>query len=394
MILLDVMTFWNVDLAVRNEAATLRTEAVMLLSVTPQVDDDRNAAVLYEKAFARLKQDTSFTSPGSPMEQDNPDPASPAVAQLLDRHANTLRLLREASAMPACRFEHDFVHPRISMLLPELGNVAPLPSCWPSRPNTTSSPAKCLKPLTTSTRLSARPGRGERSVHRFQPGADRHRCRGREDVAGRRPAPEPGGRTARVADRRRRRSPSRGAAKPDWRGGVRALGLQRPGIGSVDGDGPCWHRPAPWAEPRRGVLLPPIPILLRIFVMPSDTRGRYQQHPRRRRQQVLEPFTPTTIEEAGTGGMKAARNGVLDVADRAGPQPIHAASRDRRGALRGADGIAVDRYRLDHGAFPATLDVLVPQYLDDMRPMTPSTAIPCASSSAMTRRCFTALALT
>lgn len=368
MILLDVMTFWNVDLAVRNDAANLRTEAgAMLLSVAPpQVDDDRNAAVLYEKAFARMKQDTSFTSPDSPMEQDNPDPASPAVAQLLDRQANTLRLLREASAIPACRFEHDYVHPSISMLLPELAQcrtAAGLLALAAKHDAVTGNAPQAVDDINALFRLGRAVGSDPCIVSNLVQIAI--------DAVGVKTLQAVVPHLNRAEELQRLRIGDVDAARREAQRsltGEEAFGL------SVFSDLASGRLTltalAGTARPRGPnpdvADLPPIPILLRIFVMPSDTRA-YQQYLERCRQQVLEPFTATTIEEASAGGMKAARNGVLtSLIVPALNRYLQQVLIDEALRASALTSIAVDRYRLDHGAFPATLDALVPQYLDDV----------------------------
>jgi hypothetical protein len=119
---LATMTLWNMDLEVRSEAAAVRTEAgaLLLAVVPPQLPDEQNAATLYEKAFARLKADPDRNDPQNPLEADSVDPKSPEVEKFLARHELTLRFLHEAAVLPVCRFDHDYAHPSIDMLLPEL----------------------------------------------------------------------------------------------------------------------------------------------------------------------------------------------------------------------------------------------------------------------------------
>lgn len=120
-----LMTFWNMDLAVQTQMATVQVEAgsLMLAVAPPPIDDAQNAALIYEKAFARLDADKTLAEDTSPLKQDKPDMPSPATASLLDRHARTLALLHQAAALPACRFDHDFAHPSFEMLLPELSKA-------------------------------------------------------------------------------------------------------------------------------------------------------------------------------------------------------------------------------------------------------------------------------
>lgn len=120
--MLATMTLWNMDLEVRGEAAAVRTEAgaLLLAVVPPQLPDEQNAAALYEKAFARLKADSDRKGLNNPLEADSVDPKSAEVGKFLAQHEVTLKFLRAAAALPVCRFDHDYAHPSITMLLPEM----------------------------------------------------------------------------------------------------------------------------------------------------------------------------------------------------------------------------------------------------------------------------------
>jgi hypothetical protein len=108
-------------------------------------------------------------------------------------------------------------------------------------------------------------------------------------------------------------------------------------------------------------------MLLRIFVMPSDARV-YQQYLESCREQVQQPFTPTTIEQATTSGIKAARHGIMtSIIVPALQRYLERVVMDEATRATALTGIAIARYQLDHGrAFPAKLDALVPQYMDDV----------------------------
>lgn len=369
MILLDVMTFWNVDLAVRNNAANLRTEAgAMLLSVAPpQVEDERNAAVLYEKAFARMARDKSLSSPNSLLVQDDPDAASPAIAQLLERHARTLQLLREANTMPACRFEHDYARPSISMLLPELNkcrNAAQLLALAARHDAVTGNAPQAVDDINAIFRLARAAGSDPIIVSGLvQIGIDAVGVKTLETVL-----PH----VSRADELQRLRIGDVDAVRRQARRsltGEEAFGLSF--FSDLASGRLTLTELMGYARPRGpnpgDADIPPVPMLLRIFVMPSDVRA-YQQYLERCRQQVQEPFTSTTIREADLGGVKANRHGLLT--SMIVPvlhtylQQVVVDEALRAGALA---GIAVDRYRLDHGgALPPKLDALIPQYLDDM----------------------------
>lgn len=369
MIMLHVMTFWNVDLAVRNDAANLRTEAgAMLLSVAPpQVDDERNAAVLYEKAFARIKQDPLLQGADSLLAKDDLDPASPAVAQLLQRHAITLRLLRQASAMPECRFDHDFAHPSFSMLLPELNycrNAAMLLALSAKHEAITGNTTQAIDDLNALFRV----GRGAGSdpilvCSLVQIGVDGLGVKTVEAVL-----PH----VSRSEDLQRLQIGDIDAARRQARRslfGEEAFGLScfsdlgsgRLTMMSLMDD----VRPQ---GPNSGAGdIPPLPMLLRIFVLPSDVQA-YKQYLERCQEQVQEPYTPKTVEEADGGGIKASRHGLLTSIIVPALQPyLERVAMDEAIRATALTGVAVARYRLDHGgALPATLDALVPQYMDDV----------------------------
>jgi len=369
MIMLHVMTFWNVDLAVRNDAANLRTEAgAMLLSVAPpQVEDERNAAVLYEKAFARIKQDPSLQGADSLLNQDDVDAAGPAVAQLLNRHAITLRLLRQASTMPECRFDHDFAHPSFSMLLPELNycrNGAKLLALSAKHEAIAGNTRQAIDDLNALFRV----GRGAGSdpiivCNLVQIGIDGLGVKTVEAVL-----PH----VSRAEDLQRLQIGDVDAARRQARRslfGEEAFGLS---IFSDLGSGrltmmALMNDIRPQGPNSGAGDIPPLPMLLRIFVLPSDVQA-YKQYLERCQEQVQEPFTPTTIEQATDGGIKAAHHGLLtSTIVPALQRYLERAAMDEASRATALTGVAVDRYRLDHGgAFPARLDALVPQYMDDV----------------------------
>jgi hypothetical protein len=369
MMLLDLMTFWNVDLAVRNDAANLRTEAgAMLLSVAPaQVEDERNAAVLYEKAFARIKQDSALTAADSPLNQDDPDPAGPAVAQLLERQATTLRLLREATAMPACRFDRDYAHPSITMLLPELNYCrtgARLLALAARHDAITGNAHQAIDDLNALFRVARAAGSDPIIVSGLvQIGVDALGIKTLEVVL-----PH----VSRADELQRLQIGDVDAARRQARRsltGEEAFGLSI--FSDLASDRLTMTNLLGAARPRGPnpdtADIPPLPMLLRIFVMPSDVQA-YKQYLEQCRDQVQESFTPTTIAHAGEGANKAARHGLLtSIIVPSLQRYMERVVMDEALRATALTAIAVDRYRLDHGgAFPAKLDALVPQYLDDV----------------------------
>ncbi|MGA2031856.1 MAG: hypothetical protein ABSG68_06350 [Thermoguttaceae bacterium] len=147
---LHLMTFWNLDLAARQQLATLRAEAgALALSVgPPRVPDRDNAAIVYQQAFEAMgcNKDPAngcqeFFASGWQWEkqwqdawkekwttwQDSEkigfDLHAPELRRFLKRQGGALSLLRQAAAKPGCTFERDYGHPSIYMPLPELNSL-------------------------------------------------------------------------------------------------------------------------------------------------------------------------------------------------------------------------------------------------------------------------------
>jgi hypothetical protein len=137
------MTFWNLDLAARQQLAGLRVEAgaVALSVAPPRVPDRDNAALVYQRAFEAMgREDQADDSVPGAWQWDEASRKAweetwtkwettgkiefnahdPALRQFLAREAPALKLLRQAAAMPGCYFERDYGRPSISMPLPEL----------------------------------------------------------------------------------------------------------------------------------------------------------------------------------------------------------------------------------------------------------------------------------
>ena len=136
---LHLMTFWNMDLAARQQLATLRAEAgALALSVAPpRVPDRDNAAIVYQQAFEAMgrkdsphglqweKQQwqdawegkwTAWHDSGKP----DFDLNDAELRRFLKRQGGTLSLLRQAAAKSGCSFDRDYGRPSIDMLIPEL----------------------------------------------------------------------------------------------------------------------------------------------------------------------------------------------------------------------------------------------------------------------------------
>jgi hypothetical protein len=115
-ILVANMTLWNMDLAARSQALVLRIQMDSEIeALTPGVPDNQNAALLYEKAFGRLMGDDSAANALG----GDYDPKDPATIVMFKRHEQTLKLLRQAAAMPLCRFDRDYLRPDLDLLMAE-----------------------------------------------------------------------------------------------------------------------------------------------------------------------------------------------------------------------------------------------------------------------------------
>jgi hypothetical protein len=127
---LHLMTFWNLDLAVRQQAENLRAEAgALALSVAPpRIPDCDNAAILYEQTYEALlplesdKQPALVDKFGDPAER-NFDPKNAELRKLLKDYSSVLRILREAASKPNCYFERDYHWPSITTMLPEVRHL-------------------------------------------------------------------------------------------------------------------------------------------------------------------------------------------------------------------------------------------------------------------------------
>jgi hypothetical protein len=140
---LHAMTLWNMDLAARQQLASLRTEAgALALSVTPpRIADRDNAALVYQQAFEAMGRydDDSQAVPGA-WEWEPPwkkaweerwtrwdetggpalDPRDAELRRFLSRQAAALTLFRQAAARSGCYFDRDYGRPTLAMRLPEL----------------------------------------------------------------------------------------------------------------------------------------------------------------------------------------------------------------------------------------------------------------------------------
>jgi len=129
---LTSMTFWNLDLGVRQEMANLRLKAATIaLSVSPaRIADSRNAALLYRRAWGILDDQN-----GTDKKWDNtlaewlyPDdgpfkPDNEQMLAFLGKQGPVIELLRKAGRMPGCNFGDQYNPPSGAMALPSLVKI-------------------------------------------------------------------------------------------------------------------------------------------------------------------------------------------------------------------------------------------------------------------------------
>jgi hypothetical protein len=134
-LVLSWITFWNMDLSVRNSLTLLRAEAgALALSVAPaRPPESENAAPLYREAFGAIAKGDALPPEfnekwvpwigacGSAADVGLPDPKLEAF---LARNSGTLGLLRRAAAVPACFFDHGYGRPSFSITLPEMNGFS------------------------------------------------------------------------------------------------------------------------------------------------------------------------------------------------------------------------------------------------------------------------------
>ena len=115
-------TLLILDNAVAAEARAMRVEAaeMMQAALPPAPVDAENAARLHLQAGAAIAAAPDLTAADGPLADPQFDIASPAVGDLLTRHAALVDTIRRAADMPGCRFARDWARPSIEMLLPEM----------------------------------------------------------------------------------------------------------------------------------------------------------------------------------------------------------------------------------------------------------------------------------
>ncbi|MCY3021579.1 MAG: hypothetical protein NTW87_21400, partial [Planctomycetota bacterium] len=136
---LHLITFWNMDTAVRLMLSSVRMEAgaMAMAAAPPRVPDNENAAFVYEKAFALMKRITTedarlkalyekkadqwYWKKGFDKPDFNTDDAD--LREFLTRQQPTTALLKRAAAMPGCYFERGYAQLSLDTQLPELASM-------------------------------------------------------------------------------------------------------------------------------------------------------------------------------------------------------------------------------------------------------------------------------
>ncbi len=127
---LYVMTFWNLDLAMRDELNTARLEAgAMMLAAAPaHVPDRDNAALVYARAIQLMQPDTEWPEGWNTgrWESDLKDRANPSLPDdpqlraLLTQKQPALELFHRGAQLPGYYIGHPWHTPSIDWLLPHL----------------------------------------------------------------------------------------------------------------------------------------------------------------------------------------------------------------------------------------------------------------------------------
>ena len=117
------MTFWNLDLAIRQRLETLRAEggALALSAAPPRMPDRDNAALVYQQAFEKMGDSSSWPKAYAEKwchwlyadARFRPDatvfdPKDTELRAFLKQQAAALDLLQKAGDKPGCYFDRDY----------------------------------------------------------------------------------------------------------------------------------------------------------------------------------------------------------------------------------------------------------------------------------------------
>lgn len=122
-VIIGYMVLCNMDFAIRARCAILSVKIhdIYLAASPAIVSDAQNAALLYNQAFSRLRTHPPVNINNGPIgNSDTFDPNEPATLTFLHQQGKTISLLRQAAALPACRFDQDLGDPNINAILGDL----------------------------------------------------------------------------------------------------------------------------------------------------------------------------------------------------------------------------------------------------------------------------------
>ena len=122
-LLLTCITFWNLDLAVRQEMATLRVEAgAIALSVSPpRMPGSQNAAPLYRQAWEALdKEKNPIEKWYIEIDTGKFDPGNKQMLDFLNKQRPVIELLCRAGTLPGCNFGIEYNPPSTDVVLPPM----------------------------------------------------------------------------------------------------------------------------------------------------------------------------------------------------------------------------------------------------------------------------------
>jgi hypothetical protein len=128
---LHMMTWWNLDLAVKQRLASLQVQsAAHALSIAPaRLPDRDNAALIYDQTYEALDQSSwseihrDKWDDWTKLDKQGFDPNDPDLKSFLNEQTPTLTLLRQAGQKPGCHFGREYARVNIATLMPELGDL-------------------------------------------------------------------------------------------------------------------------------------------------------------------------------------------------------------------------------------------------------------------------------
>jgi hypothetical protein len=367
--LLAMMTFWNMDLATRNQLVAVRAEAgAIALSLAPaRVPESQNAAGLYDEAFAALQDIREWPNDwqcvNEPGEGATPfDPRDPKLAEALKGQGPALALLRRAAAMPGCYIECDYGRPSIEMLVPNLSRwsqASTVLSLDARAQAAAGRPDAALEDVGTMLRMARHVETGPFVISmliglRVETAA----FTTLEDVlAWSRPT------AAQLA--------GLDVARPEFHRVLLPRALRMEGATGeatfamvAGGSMSLSQLVAPDGYPDTVKCFDVFPTLYRVFLLSEDLAA-YRDGMQQYQKLVSEPFREARESWPNPIGRgQVFRGGLLTrmlLPGLSGCAPVAVEADARRDLMRVA--VAAARYRADKGSLPKNLDDLVPQYL-------------------------------